>query len=304
MAIRKSKPTNEPSKRKSDSRSNGISVITGMQGVGKSYNLNNRVRQYAQFHKRPVIVYDVNDEYADYEIVRWSDIKNLKGGVVRRVLPYKQKRSGSQVREIKAFDLEDLRNGFFYLLENFRNGCLVLDDFNSYTISTRKTNILSTLTRARHHGLDIIIVLQELGKVTKDLFANSSYFVMHRQNTSLDLERKKITNFPLFKIAENIVNAQFHLVEKMNEMGKFTSESEYKMYRSFYVEIDIKRNKIYGCTSKEMFREAIKKYLKTSDKYREVYEFMAENDLRKTNKEDLNRAVNEVSGRYMGFFAG
>jgi hypothetical protein len=127
---------------------------------------------------------------------------------------------------------------------------------------------------------------------------------MHRQNTSLDIERKKITNFPLFKIAENIVNAQFHLVEKMNEMGKFSLESEYKMYRSFYVEIDVKRNKIYGCTSREMFREAIKKYLKTSDKYREVYEFMAENDLRKTNKEDLDRAINEVSGRYMGFFAG
>ena len=168
MAIKKTKPTNEPSKRKSDSRSNGISVITGMQGVGKSYNLNNRIRQYADFHKRPVIVYDVNDEYADYEIVRWADIKTLKGGVVRRVLPYKQKRSGNKVREIKAFDMEDLRNGFFYLLENFKNGCLVLDDFNSYTITTRKTNILSTLTRARHHGLDIIIVLQELGKVTKD----------------------------------------------------------------------------------------------------------------------------------------
>ena len=190
MAIRKSKPTNEPSKRKLDSRSNGISVITGMQGVGKSFNLNNRIRVYAQFHKRPVIIYDVNDEYADYEIVRWSDIKLLKGGIVRRVLPYKQKRKGSKVTEIKAFDLEDLRQGFFYLLENFRNGCLVLDDFNSYTITTRKTNILSTITRARHHGLDIIIVLQELGKVTKDLFANSSYFVMHRQNTSLDKIRR------------------------------------------------------------------------------------------------------------------
>ena len=94
MAIRKSKPTNEPSKRKLDSRSNGISVITGMQGVGKSFNLNNRIRVYAQFHKRPVIIYDVNDEYADYEIVRWSDIKLLKGGIVRRVLPYKQKRKG------------------------------------------------------------------------------------------------------------------------------------------------------------------------------------------------------------------
>jgi hypothetical protein len=107
----------------------------------------------------------------------------------------------------------------------------------------------------------------------------------------------------LFKIAENIVNAQFYLVEKMNESGKFSSESEYKMYRSFYAEIDVKRNKIYGCSNKEMFRDAIRKYLKTSDKYREVYEFIAENDLQKTNREHLNRAINEVSGRYMGFFA-
>ena len=89
----------------------------------------------------------------------------------------------------------------------------------------------------------------------------------------------------------------------MNESGKFSAESEYKMYRSFYVEIDVKRNKIYGCSNKEMFRDAIRKYLKTSDKYREVFEFIAENDLQKTNREHLNRAINEVSGRYMGFFA-
>lgn len=284
------------------SRSNGISVITGMQGVGKSHNLNERIKKYAHFHKKPVIIYDVNDEYSDYDIIRWSDVKNVKGGIVRRVLPYKRQLSGSNLKNIKAFDLEDLRNGFFFLLENFRNGCLVLDDFNSYTISTRKTSILSTLTRARHHGLDIIIVLQELGKVTKDLFANSSYFIMHRQNTSLDLERKKITNFPLFKIAENIVNAQFFLVESYNEQGKFKSESEYKMFRSFYVEIDIKKNKIYGCNDPKIMQDAIKKYLKVTDKLREVYEFIAEHDMNKRNPEHVAKAVEEVSKRYMAFF--
>lgn len=301
MALRRKKSplrTTQPQQ----SRSNGISVITGMQGVGKSHNLNERVKKYARFHKKPVIIYDVNDEYSDYDIIRWSDVKSVKGGIVRRVLPYKRQMSGRNLKNIKAFDLEDLRNGFFFLLENFRNGCLVLDDFNSYTISTRKTSILSTLTRARHHGLDIIIVLQELGKVTKDLFANSSYFIMHRQNTSLDLERKKITNFPLFKIAENIVNAQFFLVEQYNEQGKFKSESEYKMFRSFYVEIDIKKNKIYGCNDPKIMQDAIKKYLKVTDKLREVHEFIAEHDMNKRNPEHVAKAVEEVSKRYMAFF--
>jgi hypothetical protein len=283
------------------SRSNGISVITGMQGVGKSHNLNERMKEYAVKHKRPVIVYDVNDEYSDYPHIRWDEVSKLKTPSVFRVLPYKIKRSGKK-KEIEAFDIEELRNGFFYLLENFRNGCLVLDDFNSYTITTRKTNILSTLTRARHHGLDIIIVLQELGKVTKDLFANSSYFVLHKQTTSLDIEKKKITNFPLFKIAENIVNNQFYVVESLNELGHFKSEDEYKKFRSFYVEIDVKKNKIYGCPDKQKFLAGIVKYLKISDKNREVFEYMEENDMPAKNKEQYQKALDIVAKRYFSYY--
>lgn len=281
-------------------RSNGISIITGMQGVGKSHNLNERVKKYAERHQRPVIIYDVNDEYSDYPHIRWDEVSKLKSPAVFRVLPYKIKRSGKK-KEVEAFDIEELRSGFFYLLENFRNGCLVLDDFNSYTITTRKTNVLSTLTRARHHGLDIIIALQEIGKVTKDLFANASYFVMHKQTTSLDIEKKKITNFPLFKIAENIVNAQFYQVETLNEAGRFKDENEYKKYRSFYVEIDVKKNKIYGCPDVSKFVAAIVKYLKVSDKNREVFEYMAENDMNFKNKEEYEKALSIVGKRYLSF---
>lgn len=284
-------------------RQNGITIISGQQGVGKSHNIKKIIKDYVRDNPQTgktggkVLIYDVNDEYTDYLPIAWKDIKAQKPKTVRRVLPFRMKNG-----KVEPFGIDELKEGFLVLLSEYQGGLLVLEDFNTYALNTRAQKVLSTLTRARHKQIDILIVLQEIGKVTKDLWSNISFYIYHKQTSDIDREREKITNFPMVKIADNIVNEQFNRAQLAYDSGKIDYE-QYVIYKSFFVAINFKTNKITGC-SKEAFIRAAYRFLKVTDKDKMVKEYCIENDLKYTNSEHKKMAYEALVKRLLVFYGG
>jgi hypothetical protein len=288
-------------------RQNGITIISGMQGVGKSYNIKKIIKDYVRDLKDKsgkiikkggkVLIYDVNDEYTDIEPIAWNMIGQQKLKTIRRVLPFRKVNG-----KIEWFGTEELQKGFLTLLSEYRGGLLILEDFNTYALNTRTQKVLSTLTRARHKQIDILIVLQDIGKVTRELWSNLSFYFYHKQTSDIDKERDKITNFPMVKIADNIVTEQFEMAELYYENKKIT-EDQYKIYRSFHVKLNFKTNRITGC-SKEAFERAVKKYIKITGKEKEVREYCFSEEISYANADNKAKAYQHLIRKYSIFYGG
>jgi hypothetical protein len=284
-------------------RQNGITIISGMQGVGKSHNIKNIIRNYVKDNPKTgkvggkVLIYDVNDEYTEVTPIAWADIGKQNVKTIRRVLPFRKINN-----KIEPFGTEELKKGFLTLLNEYKDGLLILEDFNTYALNTRTQNVLSTLTRARHKRIDILIVLQEIGKVTRELWSNLSFYVYHKQTSDIDREREKITNYPLVKIADNIVSEQFEMAELYFENKKIT-EDNYKKYRSFSVNINFKTNRITGC-SKAAFDRAVLKYIKITGREKEVKEYCIHNDISFSKPENKKAAYDYLIRSYNIFYGG
>ncbi len=285
-------------------RTNGITIISGGQGIGKSYNLKQIIRSYPKDNHRTgkkgrkCIIYDVNDEYTEYAPIYWKDIGIQRNKTIRRVLPYKKGKDGKAI----PFDNDELKAGFMKLLDKCSHCMLVLEDFNSYALNTRGQKVLSTLTRARHKKIDIVIVLQEIGKVTKDLWSNISFYIYHRQMSDIDKEQKKITNFPMVKIADNIVNEQYDLATDMFHEGQIT-EDDYNKYKSFFVCINFKTNKITGCDSAS-FDRAVYRFIRITEKEKPIREWCVENNMNFNNQEHKIAAYTFLLKRYRTWYGG
>lgn len=284
-------------------RQNGITIISGAQGVGKSHNIKKIIKDYVRDNPHTgkkggkVLIYDVNDEYIDYTPIAWKDIKLQNPQTIRRVLPFRK--VGNKV---EPFGTDELKEGFLVLLEEYKDGLLILEDFNTYALNTRSQKVLSTITRARHKQIDILIVLQEIGKITKDLWSNISFYIYHKQTSEIDKERDKITNYIMVKIADNIVNEQFNMAQLALDDKKITYD-DYIRYKSFFVSINFKTNKITGC-SVEAFKRGLIRFLKVTDKERMIKEYCIENDLRYSNTEHRNKAYDMLIKRYSMFYGG
>jgi len=290
-------------------RQNGITIISGRQGVGKTHNLKREISNYILDNPQTgktggrVLIYDPNDEYHGIPIIGWNKIAEQPPKTVRRVLAGKvveDKKTGG--KKMEPFTLQEKQQGFLYLIQNYRNGMLILEDFNSYALNTRSVNVVSVITTARHRQIDLTIVLQEIGKVTKDLWANIAYYIFHKQMSNVDRERDKIPNFPLVKIADFAVSEQYDAAIKHFFEGKI-SESDKKRHCSYFVYISFRENMIFGC-SKERFMRAVEKYLKITDRGSELRNYCLENGLNFKNQEHQRRALADVSLKYLTHWGG
>lgn len=291
------------------SRQNGITIISGRQGVGKTHNLKREISNYIMDNPQTgktggrVLIYDPNDEYHGIPIIGWNKIGEQPPKSVRRVLAGKvveDKKTGQKMME--AFTLQEKQQGFLYLIQNYRNGMLILEDFNSYALNTRSVNVVSVITTARHRQIDLTIVLQEIGKVTKDLWANIAYYIFHKQMSGVDREREKIPNFPLVKIADYAVCEQYDMAVDQHNKGLISNE-EKKKYCSYFVYISFRDNMIFGC-SKERFLRSVEKYLKITDAGKEIRAYCLEKGLNFKNPEQYKRALTELSNRYLIHWGG
>lgn len=286
-----------------ESRINTITVISGMQGVRKTTYLKKLLRVLCNGNidkkGQRILIYDVNKEYTEFKRIPWKDVASQPQKSICRVVPV-YKENGIE----KDFDTEQLKDGFQTILDMYSDGVIVLEDFNSYSLNTRKASVTSTLNRARHKKVDLIIVLQEIDKVTKEMWATCGFYEYFMQLSEIDMSKNKIKLFFLAKIADNIVKEQYEMAAYHFDQGWIT-EDKCKDLQSFHVTIDYFKGKIFKCHNEGAFRRAVDKFLKVADKYKQVKDICREFDWDPSRQENIEKALNYLyERRYKRYWGG
>jgi len=266
-------------------REAGMMVITGVQGVGKTYLNMHVIKDYVKdkfYNKvkgRKCLIFDTNGEYTESQFDR-NDISNFN---VRRIslkdVEDWSRTENQECRRIEAknFSIKEKKEAVEFLLKIYRNGMLVLEDINTYILSvTFMEEIVGGLVNLRHRAVDVMISYQSLRPVEPRIWQNSRWIRMHYQADNVNDIKNKVTNPTLFKLAQIIVNNRYFNGDKR-----------------FFVYIHNFANKIQGKFTKKEFEDACRQYLNTNKKYIKEYKDMHNVDYDGAIEGQVNQYVKE-----------
>jgi len=249
-------------------------LVCGETGVGKTYRNIIELRRYMKEDEttgrkgRKVLAFDVNDDdYPMFPTVSPFHIKALTKVQARRIRPI--------AKNGQNMSIEEKREVVQRMVNQFKNGLLVLEDLDKYMVGAKGQTVVGLLTTNRHNGLDIMISHQSIAKVTTTEWQNCTWLRLHHQVDDVSRYESRIPNYFLVRIATFIVDEQYNLANQAFADGKIDKE-EYKKRRSFFVYVDMRRLKIRGC-SWGAFIRACKKYIDTEDQ-RKIRMMLQERD--------------------------
>jgi hypothetical protein len=269
-------------------REAGMMVLTGVQGVGKTY-LNMHIiadyvkdKFYNKVRGRKCLIMDTNGEYTKEQFAR-NDVSNFAPKLIAlKDIPDWSKTAGGDCRRIDAKNvgLKEKKEIIEYCIRYFRNGMLVLEDINTYILNvTHMEEIVGGLVNLRDRAVDILISYQSLRPVEPRIWQNARWVRMHYQADNVNDIKNKVTNPTLYKIAQNIVNNRYFNGDKR-----------------FYVYIHNFANKIEGKFTKKEFLDACAQYLKLNK--REIKEY------REMNSCSQEEAIKGQSRQYFDQYYG
>lgn len=193
-------------------------VAIGFKGVGKTYTLNKIIEQYIATLRRPVLVFDVNNEYNasaglhDYKAIdfnvlekdvfkRSEQIRNIKFPRKYKIIPIKKNGQPMTANELLVTATT--------VVGYFRNGMVVLEDINKYTLSHFKQEFVGTFIGLRHVGVDLVIHFQSLRAIPPKVWSDMEYLRWHKCSERIDKYKGRVTNFEIFSIGECIMDINY-----------------------------------------------------------------------------------------------
>jgi len=269
-------------------REAGMMTVTGIQGVGKTYQNMHAIKGYVtdnlklKVRGRKCLIFDTNGEYTADQFAA-NGIPNFK--VTRIAVKDVDSWSRTENQECRRIDAKSLgisekKEVVQFLLKTYRNGMLVLEDINTYILSvTFMEDIIGGLVNLRHRAVDVLISYQSLRPVEPRIWQNSRWVRMHYQADNVNDIKNKVTNLTLFKIAQLIVNNRYFGGDKR-----------------FFVYIHSFANKIEGKFTKNEFTEAAKQYLNSNKKYITEYKNMHNCKLEDATQLLINQYVQQYYG--------
>ena len=156
-------------------------VAVGKKGVGKSYTTLKMIYNYVTGNPskgvppRRVLILDVNDEYFNIKAIRIQDVPLFSVHPlveVRRIRPFKD--DGTKM------SLDDIAETLFIILQNFKNGLLLIEDVNKYISDTMPNDLVGAICTNRHIGVDIILHYQSIGRITSKVWQNVNIIRLHK----------------------------------------------------------------------------------------------------------------------------
>ena len=247
-------------------REAGMMIVTGIQGVGKTYLNMHVIKDYVKdkfYNKvrgRKCLIMDTNGEYTKEQFSR-NDIDNFSPKVISvKDIPQWGLSDSTECRRIDAKNLgiKEKKDVIQYIIKHFRNGMLVLEDINTYILNvTHMEEIVGGLVNLRHRAVDMLISYQSLRAVEPRMYGNARWMRMHYQADNVDDIKGKINNLPMYKIAQISVNTRYFSGDKR-----------------FYLYIYNFANKIEGKFTKKEFKDACRKYLLANKKYIKEFKSM------------------------------
>lgn len=240
-----------------------LMVVCGKKASGKTFTTVEMIKEYASGNPRTgakprkVLILDVNGEFTQFKTIPLSYISKFSASnnaEVRRVTIYKD--SG------KKMTLNEIAQVLNYILNEYRNGLLLVEDITRYISDSLPNDIIGAICTQRHMGVDIVLHFQMIGKAGHPkILANVNLLRLHKVTDPIDKHKKKFEDyFGLLKVAQTIVNIEYDKREK----SKFWNKRDNKVY--FWVFVDMEDEKIRGNFTKEMFREAVHQYINENEK--------------------------------------
>lgn len=222
-------------------------AAVGKKGVGKSWQTDLMLRQYVLgnpskgVQPRRVLVLDVNDEYVNYKPIALADVQlfSMHPTIeIRRIRPFHP--------DGKKMTLDDLAQALFFILENYRNGLLLIEDVNKYISDTMPNDLIGAICTNRHIGLDIILHYQSIGRITTKVWQNLNILRMHKCTDTVQKHRKKFEDkFDYLFLAQSMIDYNYYQLDN----------------KRYFLYIDIDDEKIIGNYTDKLYDVAIAEYI-------------------------------------------
>ncbi len=261
---------------KENEREPVLFVAVGYKGVGKTFQTCQELHEYIKVQKRPVVIFDTNQEiaYAQYAKIAPNDVKKLKKAEIRRVEPIMPPKNG---KSAVPMDNKQKAACLAYLLKNFKNGLLVIEDMNNYLTSTRTDGIVSALTTNRHRSQDIIIHLQSLAKLDPTLWENTGVIRIHYQNDRLSRYIDRCSSPQILTLAVEYCRLKYEENPRV------------------FVWLDLVNRKIIGVDDLDTFKTVCNMYLRQNNAERN--QIAAE--IETNNQKEINTHFYNFCKRYI-----
>ena len=235
-----------------------IMLVCGETGVGKTYRNKQEIKHYMMDHLaigkkgRKVLAFDTNDDdYPQFKTVSPNHLKALTRVSSRRIRPFNG--DGSPM------DNEEKKQVITKIMKHYKNGLVVLDDIDHYMTGAKGQSMIGALCTVRHKGIDVLLTHQSVAKITTSEWQNCTWLRLHHQVDDVTRYKERIPKYQMVRIGQLIVDEQYELSATAFESGKL-SERDYKIQKSFFVYVNMREQRITGC-SRAAFIRACKKYI-------------------------------------------
>ena len=272
----------------STQREAGLMICAGIQGVGKTYQNMHVIKDYVKdkfYNKvkgRKCLIFDTNGEYTTSQFSR----NDISGFEPKRIalsdISAWCRTENKECRRVDAKNLgiKEKKEAIEYMIKNYRNGMLVLEDINTYILNvTFMEQIVGGLVNLRHRGVDVLVSYQSLRPVEPRMWQNARWVRMHYQADNVNDIKGKLPNPELYKIAQNIVNKRY-----------FGGDKRFFLYIHNFL------NKIEGKFTKLEFEQACRDYLNANLKYVKEYKQVNACSMEEAMKGKIDEYVSEYYG--------
>lgn len=298
MVVKAQHTTTSGQVRIKKSRQPMLTIVCGETGVGKTFRNRNEVRHYLKDNPatgktgRKVLAFDTNDDdYTQFKTVSPDQLHKLIAKRPRRIRPFNQ--DGSPMGK------EDKKEVVKKILKYFRNGLILLDDIDDYMTGEKGQDMISALCTLRHKGVDIIFTHQSIGKITRTAWQNCTWLRLHHQVDDVTYIKERIPKYPIVRIAQLIVDEQYDLAYTAFSSGRI-SEDEFDRRASFFVYVNLRKQRIRGC-SRAAYIRSCKKFI-DQEEGRKIKMMQMERDFNnKLVYKNRNAAIIKLISDYLRF---
>ncbi len=235
-----------------------VLLVCGETGVGKTYRNKQEISKYMTDNPktgkkgRKALAFDTNDDdYPEFRSVNPNHIKALTNVSARRIRPFHK--DGMPMNDKEKREIVEK------ILKFFRNGLIVLDDIDHYMAGARGQSMIGALCTVRHKGIDILLTHQSVAKISTSEWQNCSWLRLHHQVDDVNRYKERIPKYQMVRIAQLIIDEQYDLASRAYATGQI-GEKEFKIRKSFFVYVNMRQQKVRGC-SKQAFVRACKKFI-------------------------------------------
>ncbi len=279
-----------------------VFLVCGETGVGKTYRNKHEIKRYLLDNYstgkrgRKVLCFDTNDDdYPEFLTVSPDHIRKLRQIRARRIRPFNP---GGM-----PMDEEEKRGVVKKILQSYSNGLIVLDDIDHYMTGSKGQAMIGALCTVRHKGIDLVLTHQSIAKISTTEWQNCTWLRLHHQVDDVTRYRERIPKYNLVRIAQLIIDEQYEIATSAFNQGQI-GEHLYKIHKSYFVYVNMREQKIRGC-SRAAFIRATKKFIdqEESKKLRLMLnerKFGTDDPIYKSR----NQALIKLIGDYLRFHDG